>query len=188
MDWILDHIRLIFIAAGAIAWWLNQRKQMRAAEQAKPAKEAGFEDPDLAERTRRIREEIQRKIEQRTKAYRESVPPALPGELTRPVPREVAKRQSAEPPVIAMPRTNRAEAQRNAEILEEQAALAEKLRQATELKAAAARRVQFENQISNEEEAKPVAAAALTADLRNPTALRRAFVLREIIGPPVALR
>jgi len=183
-----DYIRLIVAGAGAIAWWLNQRKQSRAAEKA-PRKEATFEDPDLAERTRRIREEIQRKIEQRAKAYKESVPAGQSRETPPALIREVAQRRTVEPPVIASPSATRAEVHRNAEILEEQAALADRLRQAMELKAATARRVQFENQISNEEvPAKPVAVAALTEDLRNPAALRRAFVLREIIGPPVALR
>jgi len=183
-----DYIRLIIAGAGAIAWWLNQRKQSRAAEKA-PRKEAASEDPDLAERTRRIREEIQRKIEQRAKAYKESVPAGPSRETPPPLIREVAQRRTVEPPMIAKSGTTRAEVQRNAEILEEQAALADRLRQAMELKAAAARRVQFENQISNEEApSKPVAATALTEDLRNPAALRRAFVLREIVGPPVALR
>lgn len=184
MNWVLDHLRLIIAAAGAVAWWLNQRKQARAADQSTPHKEATFEDPDLAERTRRIREDIQRKIEQRAKAYKGSVPSMEPATIIR----EVAKRQSVEPPVIAKPAMARAEVQRNAEILEEQAALVEKLRQATELKAAAARRVQFENQIANDDVPKPLAVGVLTEGLRDPAALRRAFVLREIIGPPVALR
>src|SRR4051812_28778787 len=122
MDWVLNHLRLIIAAAGAVAWWLNQRKQARAAEQSQPHKEATFGDPDLAERTRRIREEIQRKIEQRAKAYRESVPPAPAKEPAVPVTREIARRQPVEPPVIARPAQARAEAHRNAEILEEQAA------------------------------------------------------------------
>jgi hypothetical protein len=32
------------------------------------------------------------------------------------------------------------------------------------------------------------ARAGLLADLRDPTELRRAFVLREVLGPPVGLR
>ena len=181
MDWILDHLRLIIGAAGAIAWWLNKRKQERATGQLAPRKEATSGDPDLAERTRRIREEIQRKIEQRARSYKEPAPPAPP------LVREAAASR-IDPPLISKTHAARFDAQKNAEILEQQAALAEKLRQATELKAAAARRVQFENQTSGEEPARAAARSALAEDLRNPAVLRRAFVLREIIGPPVALR
>src|SRR4051812_7162062 len=170
MDWILDHLRIIIAAAGAIAWWVNQRRQARDVDQVKPHKEATFDDPDLAERTRRIREEIQRKIEQRAKAYRDSVPTAPSREVPPPLVREAARRRVEEPPVIAKPVATRAEAQKNAEILEQQAALAEKLRQAMELKAAAARRVQVESRMSNEETPTPVARAALTDELRDPAA------------------
>jgi len=182
-----DYIRLMVAAAGAVAWWLNQRKQSRTADQVKPHKETTFEDPDLAERTRRIREEIQRKIEQRAKAYRESAPAHSPTEAVPPVlAGGVNPRAELQPTPKAY--AVRLEAQKHAEILEQQAALAEKLRQAAELKAAAARRIQFENQVAGEEVTKPVRGTVLSDDLRDPSALRRAFILREIVGPPVALR
>ena len=185
MDWVLNHLQLIIAAAGAVAWWLNQRRLAKTGADEAPPKEQAFEDPDLAERTRRIREEIQRKIEQRTKG------PAQPSSTTTqrettlapPIIREVVR-----PPALPKSKTAHLEAERTAEILEQQAALAERLRQAKEMKAAALRRVQFENQVSNEESVAAVSRGVLNDDLRNPDALRRAFVLREIIGPPVALR
>ena len=57
------------------------------------------------------------------------------------------------------------------------------------MKAAALRRTQFESEIASKEEAAKMAVrSALGDDLRDAAALRRAFILREILGPPVALR
>ena len=190
MDWILNHMQVIIAIAGVVAYWLNQRKTGQPEDSVAPHQEKNFEDPELAERTRRIREEIQRKIEQRARGYAQEQPtlprdepPALP-----PILREVLLRQT-EPPKPTRAATSHLEAQRMAEILEQQAALAERLKQAQEMKAAAQRRTQFETEAgSNEEQAKVAVRGALGDDLRDPAALRRAFVLREILGPPVALR
>jgi hypothetical protein len=84
---------------------------------------------------------------------------------------------------------SRAETQRQAEILEQQAALAEQIRQLELRKAAAVRRTEFEHSTADKQaEAKVAARGALLGDLRSRDALRRAFVLREVLGPPVALR
>ena len=191
MDWVFDHLRLIIFAAGAIAWWLKQRKDGQSGDKVKPHKEVTFDDPELAERTRRIREEIQRKIEQRARAYTQPPPkvsrPAPAPAAPPPVVREVVRRQP-EPPPLSKAAVAHLDAARTAEILEQQAAMAEKLRQAAEMKAAALRRIQYENQVSSGDQAAVVARGALGDDLRNPDSLRRAFILREIIGPPVSLR
>jgi len=147
-----------------------------------------FEDPELAERTRRIREEIQRKIEQRARGQSAPVmrsEPAIPPPL---IARDVVvPRQPEPPPSRAM--AAHLEAQRTAEILEQQAALTEQLRLADEMKAAMQRRTQFQTEIAGKEEAaKDAVRSALGDDLRDPAALRRAFILREVLGPPVALR
>ena len=187
MDWIFDHLRLLFIVAGGIAWWLNQRKQAKNSEGGPPPhQEVTFDDPELAERTRKIREEIQRKIEQRARGYATEQPkvPRASGPVEMPtVIREVVV---ARPPV----RTgSRMEAQRQAEILEEQAALMEKLREAELMKAAAKRRTDFEESTADHTaQARTAVRSALLADLDGPAALRRAFILREVLGPPVALR
>src|SRR6267154_2881898 len=91
MNWVLDHLQLIIAIAGGIAWWLKQKKQAQSADEATPpAEERSFEDPELAERTRRIREEIQRKIEQRAKGYATEQPKPLPMEpAAPPIVREV---------------------------------------------------------------------------------------------------
>ncbi len=188
MDWVTQHLQLIIAAAGAIAWWLNQRKQ-GAEDTAESPGEETFQDPELAERTRRIREEIQRKIEHRRRGV------ALPPLLGQPEPAEsppVTREVMLQPPLTPLPsRAARAqlEAQRTAEILEQQASLAEQLRRVQEMNAAALRRRQFETEIASKEEAAAVAVrSALGDDLRNPAALQRAFILREVLGPPLGLR
>jgi hypothetical protein len=186
MDWIFDHLQLVFVVGGAIAWSLNQRKQAQAGDEAPPPEqEAGFDDPELAERTRRIREEIQRKIEQRARRYANEQPTLPHSEPVEPPPviREVVV---ARQPVRA---ASRIEAQRQAEILEEQAALMERLREAELMKTAAQRRKLFEESTSDHSVAEQVAIrSTVLDDLRTPDALRRAFILREVLGPPVALR
>jgi len=186
MDWALHHLQLIIAIAGAVAWWLNQRRQEKA-ENTSSRPDAGFGDPELAQRTRRIREEIQRKIEQRAKEYMQPAPPvAGPAELP-PVVREVYAPE-AEPAVRVPGGSARLETQRTAEILEQQAALAEQLRLVELMKAAAARRSQFETNISSGAAATAAARGVMDEDLKNPEVLRRAFVLREVLGPPVSLR
>ena len=188
MDWILKHFQLVVILGSAIAWWLNQRRQ--ADQEVPPAKDATFEDPDLAARTRRIREEIQRKIEQRARGYVQPPPAAVRPESPAPPAIPVARSPApvAEPPPLSRAAASHLEAQHTAEILEQQATLATRLQQAQEMKAAALLRLQYENQISSGDQAATVARGALADDLRSPDALRRAFILREIIGRPLALR
>ena len=186
MNWVFDHLQLVIAIAGAIAWWLSQKKQAQADDTA-PQKETTFDDPELAERTRRIREEIQRKIEQRAKGYA-TEQPRLP------------RAETAEPPVVrevvitrAAPEMRKgmaqAETQRQAEILEQQAALAMKLREAELMKAAALKRAEFAAATADHSvAARTLSRSTVLDDLRDPAALRRAFILREVLGPPVALR
>lgn len=191
MDWVLDHLQLIIVIAGSVAWWLNQRRTGQAdAEAEPPPQEKSFEDPELAERTRRIREEIQRKIEQRAKGYAHEQPKPLPPEAPPELPpilREII--MMPEPPPVVPRAATRLEAQRNAEILEEQAALAERLREAKLMKAAAQKRIEFEASTADHRaEARSETRGTVMVDLRTPQALRRAFILREVLGPPVGLK
>jgi len=190
MRWITDNLQLVLAIAGALAWWLTQRKQAAAeAEQPPPHEEKSFEDPELAERTRRIREEIQRKIEQRARGYAHEQPKPVRPEVAElpPVIRELF--QEPEPAPVMPRAASRQEAQRQAEILEEQAAMAEQLRQAKLMKVAAAKRKEFEAATADHRAAKRTETrSSVLGDLRTPESLRRAFILREVIGPPVALR
>ncbi|SDS29392.1 hypothetical protein [Opitutus sp. GAS368] len=188
MDWVFNHLQLIIAIAGAIGWWLSQRKQVRAGDEAPPPEQRGFEDPELAERTRRIREEIQRKIEQRAKGYATEQPRLPRAETAEPPPvvREVVITRAAPEMRRGM---SQAEAQQQTEILAQQATLADKLREAELMKAAALKRTEFEAATADHSvAARTLSRSTVLDDLRDPAALRRAFILREVLGPPVALR
>jgi len=199
-DWVVKHSWTLVIIAGVIAQVIKAIRGQKDDEPSAPADSADkpFADPELSERTRRIREDIQRKIEERRRGMGQGShePPAPPPPMPEveanaydtppPLVREVAV-ERAPAPVRAS--VSRAEAQRQAEILEQQAALAEKMRELELMKAAAVRRNEFEQATADTQTADKVAArGALLDDLRSRDALRRAFVLREVLGPPVALR
>ena len=207
MDWVQDHLQVIIAIAGAIAYWLTQRKKEQAGEptdydgDGQPdnlPKEAQFEDPELAERTRRIREEIQRKIEERRRGgagYDRPSDPGAPPPLAQEEPPPVVIQQELPPPLIrevvvrpSAAAADAAAARRMAELREQQETLAQQLKQAEEMKAAAMRRREFEATVSAEKTAQLQKRASLVEELRNPESARRAIILREILGPPVALR
>ena len=198
IQWILDNLFAVFIIAGVLAQLLQAIRGKKAEqEQARPdaPEDDSFGDPELAERTRRIREDIQRKIAER---QRGGTPPALPREEPvafepvspfeeEPPPlREVIAREASRPAAAAH---SRWEQERAAEILEQQAAMAERLRQLQEMKEAAARRAAFEAKtVSPVAQARQQRRGELLGELRDPAALRRAFLMREVLGPPVGLR
>jgi len=207
MRWIFENLNLIIVIAGAIAWWLNQRARERAGEEADydndgtpevPPRQQ-FEDPELADRTRKIREEIQRKIEERRRGgegYTQTGPQGAPTEELLEPPPVVTRRVAAEPPpvvrrieVSAPDSTGLSGSRRMAELLEQQATLAQKLQQAKDMKAVALRRVAFEQSTADTKSAdRKENRRAVIAELRDPEALKRAFIQREILGPPVGLR
>ena len=203
MDWIFDNIWVLIAIASVIARIVMKRRESGAApgDQPVPPKEYEFEDPELAERTRRIREEIQRKISERRGQHNQ--PPVLPPVHTRPAP--IERSPEATPPPITLPEIFREVMQPRpepvpqpprrtmtvnmAEEAERQATLMEKLKEAELMKASAQRRMAFEASTADKEPAAlQQARTVVLDDLRSPQALRRAFVLREVLGPPVALR
>lgn len=197
LQWVLDNLWTLLIIAGVAAQLLQSirgRKEQggRTPDADAAPEEYEFGDPELAERTRRIREEIQRKIAQRQRGgapAAETAPEPATFAEAPPVIRESAAGPAPVPAPAIPGYATRIDAQRSAEILEQQAALADRLRQAQEMKATALRRAAFEAQTaSGVAQARKVARGALLDDLHSPAALRRAFVLREVLGPPVGLR
>lgn len=187
MDWVFDHLQFIIAAAGAVAWWLNQRRpgQAEGDETVTPS-ETTFDDPELAERTRKIREEIQRKIAERARGY-PSEQPTLP--LDQPDEPPLVREVVVTPTPPPRRGLTAFEAQRQAEILEEQAALAERLQEAEQMKLAAQKRARYEAATADQTTvARSLSRSTVLDDLHDPAALRRAFILREVLGPPVALR
>lgn len=197
LQWVLDNLFTVLIIAGVVAQLIQAVKGKKGGDEeagptVEPPKEFEFEDPELAERTRRIREDIRRKIAQRQAGgapEAEPEPEFAPEPAAYDEPPPVVREVPVERPAPAMVASSRMDAQRQAEILEQQAALMDQMRQLEETKAAALRRAAFEaSTVSPAAVARTQARGALIDDLRNPAALRRAFVLREIIGPPVGLR
>lgn len=230
MDWILDHPQLVFLAlivvAFAIRSMVEKRQQSagdgeaqagRSSDPNQPAPAAQVDDEE--ERTRRIQEEIRRKILARQRGE----PPPIPHEplvIFEPEAREEREVEEPEwvgegpPPRRAMPPPlpgapaprpamarefpppageGRAMALEPAALLEQQARLLEQL-QALRVTRSAAYAVEAARPAPSLAAAGVGAASrvALRGELRgqlgNPAALRRAVLLREILGPPLGLQ
>lgn len=165
-----------------------------------------WEQNEEAERTRRIQEEIRRKIaERRGEVEPDTPPPPLPG---RPV---TAGRQAFPPPTTyhTEPQVIRVEPPRRnyaAELEAREKELAETLKKAEEIRAGAQRSFPQARPAHTVHEVHNITRtgrAARKADhqnlrhalhqevidsLQNPTAARKAFLFHEILGSPVALR
>jgi hypothetical protein len=204
MKWILEHLQLIIFIIVLIS-------MVRGAMQAAKNKPGGDEERpelpgDLEEqaRMREVQERIRRKIaERRGEAAAPVAPPAqfAPAEppprpplshrpqadpLDGPTPRELLRRtyQPRVPPVVAPAAFDSATLGRQEE-------LADQIRQLEAERLANDRRVA---QLATETATVAAAYAptkaqvAWLADLRKADNLRRAIVLREVVGPPIALR
>lgn len=204
MSWVLEHLQLIIGAAAAIAYFLNQRRQAN-----KPGDQSA--DPttrdssDQAERTRRIQEEIRRKIAERRgvetgpqSTRRELVPPLVRPTSVPPIdpfggPMRRVMRKLEEAADRSEQRDESVrEKERAAAELSRQARLAEQLRELEEARILQERRAaQIATRtavdigrVRKKEEARQ----ELRAMLKDPQQLRRAFVMKEILGPPVSAR
>lgn len=185
MDWLIDHIQLVIAVAAAFAYWLNARKQQQPEEDDEPnvrqLRDESQEAAEEAERARRIREEIRRKIAER-----------VGGDVT--APRPVA----GPPPVIRQlevnpPRLDPEPPRQpmiDSALLEQQRRLQEQLEEAVRAKQ---RAQEIRREVPTKRRTASTAVPALAgrgirADLQNRESLRRAVVLREVLGPPVGLR
>ncbi len=202
MNWILEHLQIIVAVAAAIAYWLNQRKREQAGESADYDADGTPEvprrdfqsDPEEEARTRQIQEEIRRKIAERAGGGPITLPPPAPEppplfrEQTlapRPVATEPTlrdfRRESAPPPVMAP--------SNHAAVLERQQELAEQLRILEETRRTTQRKAALVAAATAKDTVHPFGPRGdLLADLRGARNLRRAMVLREVLGPPVGLR
>ena len=222
MNWIFEHLQIIIVVAGAIAYWINQRAREKAGQEAdydedgipdnrqaprvetreiRPVARDGV-DTEQAERVRRIQEEIRRKIAERRG---QAAPPPMPAPTLdpfRPVFQETAPplRPSAPtPPPLRQPAPvivhEPVDDYDHAAALERQRKLAEQMEQ-LEARHREARRFAQSAFDSTEQKAAAtqsakaagVGARNLSSELRDPRSLRRAFVLREVLDAPVALR
>jgi hypothetical protein len=207
MDWI----QILFVAAGVIAYWLNQRAREKAGEEADydgdgiPERRAAQQrelaptsrdgtDPEQAERVRRIQEEIRRKIAERRGEAAPPPPMPVPGPVVvmerEPVFRETPRQPATPPPLRpdAFAHDDSASLERQRKLVEEMERLD---RQRRETRRLADTTFATQRQTAAAMAAAPRAVGgmpSLAAELRNPRALRRAMVLREVLDKPVALR
>jgi hypothetical protein len=181
MDWILNNLQILFLVAIAVATVVQRlKKAEKAGETPRPAAAT----PEEEERTRRVQEDIRRRIMERRGL--------APADSDEEEPRAIL----AAPPMIEEVRPLRVETPSGVAA----AAAAAEARIAAELK----RQQEMVERVRALEEARrskavltppvPAGAAAgdsgeqLLPDLRSGSGLRRAIMLREILGPPVALR
>lgn len=201
MNWILEHLQILIAVGAAFAYWLNQRKQEPADDGETTADRRGEfapptqTDPDEAERTRRIQEEIRRKIAERASGGPIAVPPPAPE------PPPIFQRDTMAPRPVAspMPQARQREVVRESQpyvspaaetaALERQRELEAQMSALAEAKRAAQRKV---TAVAATEQGALAHASQtrgdLLSDLRGARNLRRAIVLREVLGPPVGLR
>lgn len=203
MNWVIEHIVQIVVAVAVLVSFVRGLLQARDA---KTKHRDETVESDEQRRTREIQERIRRKIAERRgerppveedgEVFHRNEPaePVRPSrEATQPLGgplgdflEQLQRKVQPPPEPPRLPQVNRAE-------LERQAQLEDRLRAAEELKLQTARRAAHvaEEQaiVRNSKEARrAVARTALLADLQDPQSLRRAFVLREVLGTPVGLR
>jgi hypothetical protein len=211
MSWIFDHIGFFIFLAIAISVVRKIRAFLRRveseSERRAPSRPLANYDPEEARRVREIQEEIRRKIAERRGGGQPPItttsptfaghPPQPAAGRTAPVDpfegsarkvlAEFERRFQPPPPVIQESR------QAHTAQLERQEELAEQMRILEESRVLAQRRAaQAKAAVRNESQSERGMLTAsrgnLLTDLRDPRSLRRAFVLREVLGPPVALR
>lgn len=198
MDWLLANLKLVIFLAVIVIYAIKAvRSKAESASGERPETMRrtmpGEHDAEEAERTRQIQEEIRRRILARQRgevaaplpeAYEEA-PPAPP-----PLPPPVPENR----PVVAVDdpyaRAAAEVSAREASILESQRAFEEQLRQiklAREMASAGVPRL-APSRPEAEYRRGPGTGLRLRDDLKGRASLRRAILLREVLGEPIALR
>jgi hypothetical protein len=208
IEWILEHLGIVVV----VVLFLSQiiRGVMQQSRKSPPP-DVGRDDGNEERRVREVQEQIRRQIAARRAGQPTAdTPPSLARtEEPRPVPRaettqmpepfggplgrmlEELQRKAQpqhvpEPPPLVIERRNAAE-------LERQQRLADEMKVLQEAKLIAARRAthlaEDRQALAQSEPAlRTGARARLLADLSDAQSLRRAFVLREVLGAPLGLR
>ena len=178
---LMQFLPVLVIVITVVSMVRNAAKIARRTGQPPPVtpRSAADYDPALADRTRRIQEEIRRKIaERRGQTVATEVQPVGP----RMEPPAIYREERTEPTVAA-----------TYAVLERQQQLADQMRALAVARATAQRRAEqvsagLKTEADSSRGQLVEARTSLLAGLRDPTELRRAFVLREILGSPVGLR
>ena len=183
MKWALENLQILFLVAIAVVGILQWIKRTSEGTGSPPPIPVDLEEEA---RTRRIQEEIRRRIMER-RGLAPAAPPApettpqpTPFPAAPPMIEEVRPLRVEPPPVIA------AEApavQSLAAELKRQQELSERVRELE-----TARRARATVAAESAQAALNAPANRSLRDLRSHSGLRRAILLREILGPPVGLR
>jgi len=203
MEWILDNFaKLLPVILAVLYFWLNAKKRRPEGEEAEES-----DGSDETERASRIQEEIRRRILERQRGDSSGPhvePPVLVEEsLHQPQERQARSSERGDlqeaapdpyeidqPYEVPQPQTN------YQEVLERQARLAERLEEARRRaearkpsgkdRAASTRRK--EARAPRVERVVNPLRAALLSDLKDGVGLKRAILLREVLGEPVGFR
>lgn len=166
MDWIFDNFQILAIVGLALASWLKSRADAKAAEREEQEARRELENP----------EEFFGPDEAWGAPHQPSVPPPL----VRTVPPPLVR--SSPPPIPVVDVDGE---------LKRQMDMQERLRQIRETKAvtsggAAVTRARTKD--AKHPKAAPAVPAGLRGALRDHGQVRRAVIMREILGPPLGLR
>jgi hypothetical protein len=181
MDWIVEHLQVLFFVAIAIVAILQKLKVVRPGENPPGEPQAGPED---TERTRRIQEEIRRRIMERRGLVPLAPPPQEVAEATQDSPPPII--EEVRPVVVARAPMVSAEVEATTSASQEFERQQQLIGQFRELEASRRASTVTVPGSMAAEVAAPV--YRMLPDLRSPRGLRRAIVLREVLGPPVGLR
>jgi hypothetical protein len=206
--WILENI---FVVAAVVIFLVQFVRGLGQARKVASERQARQSDGSEERRVREAQEQIRRRIAERraAEAAAPEPPPLAHAPEERPVPRptttqlpefggplgrmleELQKKVQQHIPVPQPPVL--VEHRRDIGELERQQALADELHAAQEARAVAARRAAHlatdrAAAAQSEPALRAVAREQLLRDLGDPQSLRRAFVLREVLGAPVGMR
>ncbi|HUJ45208.1 MAG TPA: hypothetical protein VLW52_16555 [Opitutaceae bacterium] len=182
MDWLLNHPQVLFLIVIAVVAMLQKLKQAHAPDATGRGPATNQDD---AERTRRIQEEIRRRIQERRGLAPRAPAAPLSAEDEPAFPTPPPMIEEVRPVVVAPPLPVEdtvataglaAEYERQQKMLQQLQAF-----KAAHPASTAAPAISVGTMA-------PAAAARWATDLRDPAGLRRAIVLREILGPPVGMR
>lgn len=191
LDWILKNPQVVFILLFAIVALFGRvaqaqkeakakrEREMRSGRKAPEQKQTAFDassmDDAEAERTRRVQEEVRRKILERMQG-------APHASMPRPAQQPVARSHQAPPPLPSIARAPRSVEDESANAYR---VATEKL---AELQARADTSSNEAFAVEKTAANAPSMAGDLNTILRDNNSLRRAFLLREILDKPVGLR
>lgn len=204
MKWIFENFQIVVAVVAAVVYFLTRGKRAEDDPDGPVPPQMADAERERAERTRRIQEEIRRKIVERRGGTGEDMtqetsvpaePPVMRPAEVRPVdpfggPMRRVVREIEE----GLERRRQGEvdsaAQARAAEIERQTRLGEQLR-ALQVQREAEERKAAEITAMRIRQAAAMLPAKATASrpwLKEPSELRRAIVMREVLGPPVALR